>query len=132
MRFTVPQFIEHEMKIIGPLTFKQFIFVGFAGAICFVIYFIAPKLFLISAIILGGISVSLAFLKIGGRPIPTVLGNFLKFSLTPKTFIWKKKGKAITLKKVEMKKEEKEGVDLKIGGKSQLKDIRTEVETKTK
>jgi len=37
MRYTVPQFIEHEAKIIGPLTFKQFTYLAMAGAGCFVV-----------------------------------------------------------------------------------------------
>jgi hypothetical protein len=47
MRFSIPQFIEHTPKIIGPLTFKQFSFIGGAGAICFVLYFLLPQIIFI-------------------------------------------------------------------------------------
>jgi len=138
MQFTVPQFIEHEAKIIGPLTFKQFIFIGAAGAVCFVLYFSIAKinffLFLILSIIILGVGAALALLKIGGQGLPTILTNFLRFSLGSKIYIWKEKGTPITIfKKVEIKKEvKKEELPLKIAEKSQLKKIRNEIEMKTK
>ena len=92
MRFTVPQFIEHEAKIIGPLTFKQFIFVGIAGGFGFVLYFNAPFLiFLISVIFLAVVSLSLAFVRIGGRTLPAILANLFRFLIGPKKYIWKQK-----------------------------------------
>ena len=138
MQFTVPQFIEHEAKIIGPLTFKQFIFIGAAGAVCFVLYFSIAKinffLFLILSIIILGVGAALALLKIGGQGLPTILTNFLRFSLGSKIYIWKEKGTPITIfKKVEIKKEvKKDELPLKIAEKSQLKKIRNEIEMKTK
>jgi len=135
MRFTVPQFIEHEAKIVGPLTFKQFIFIGMAGAVGFILYFTAPfYIFLIACLILGGGAVALAFLKIGGRDLPTVLGNSLKFLISPKMYIWRKKEAPVRgFKKEEIKKEvPEEGLPLKIAEKSQLKKLRTQIETKTK
>jgi len=138
MRFTVPQFIEHEAKIVGPLTFRQFIFIGIAGAVCFFLYFTIAKtsffLFLILSILIFGIGAALAFLKIGGQGLPTILVNFLRFIFGSKMYIWKRKGAPITIsKRVEIKKEVKEGeLPLKITEKSQLKKIRTEIETKTK
>ena len=135
MRFTVPQFIEHEAKIVGPLTFKQFIFIGMAGAVGFILYFTVPfYIFLIACLILGGGAVALAFLKIGGRDLPTVLGNSLKFLISPKMYIWRKKETPVKVfKKEEIKKEvPEEGLPLKIAEKSQLKKLRTQIETKTK
>jgi len=138
MRFTVPQFIEHEAKIVGPLTFRQFVFIGTAGAICFVLYFSIGEtnffLFLLLSIIIFGIGAALAFLKIGGQGLPTIFGNFLRFSLGSKVYIWKKKEVPITVfKKEEIKKEIKgEELPLKIAEASRLKKIRNQIETKTK
>jgi len=133
MKFTVPQFIEHEAKIVGPLTFKQFTYIGIAGAICFILYFSMPfPLFLLACIVLVGGGMALAFLKVGGRSLPSVIGSFLQFKLAPKMYLWKKKQGTISVletKKVEKKEEE---TPLKIVKKSQLKDIQTKIETKTK
>ncbi|PIR71470.1 MAG: hypothetical protein COU43_02455, partial [Candidatus Nealsonbacteria bacterium CG10_big_fil_rev_8_21_14_0_10_37_25] len=91
-------------------------------------------LFLILSIIILGVGAALALLKIGGQGLPTILTNFLRFSLGSKIYIWKEKGTPITIfKKVEIKKEvKKEELPLKIAEKSQLKKIRNEIEMKTK
>ena len=140
MRFTIPQFIEYEAKIIGPLTFKQVIFVGTAGAVCFILYFLVPfSVFLIACVILVGGGIALAFLKIGGRSLPLTLVNLLKFSVMPKVYIWKKReqpGMKVYKKKAESRAAlsvgNEEELPLQIGGKSQLKKLHTEIETKTK
>ena len=138
MRFSVPQFIEYEAKIVGPLTFKQFIYVGLTAAVCFVLYFSVPfSIFILACFVLGIGSLALAFLKIGGRPLPTIIGNFLRYSLTPKMYIWRKKEQPepkVYKKETKKKKkeEEEEELPLKIAEKSQLKKLSTKIETKTK
>lgn len=139
MRFTVPQFIDYEMKIVGPLTFRQFIFVGIAIAIGFFLYFTIGKtnffLFVVSCFVLGVISMALAFLQIGGRSFPTILVNFLRFNLASKIYLWRKKEMpAIEFKKpstTEVMEGEVE-LPLKIAEKSRLKRIKNQIETKTK
>lgn len=136
MRFTVPQFIEHEAKIVGPLTFKQFIYFGIAGSICFILYFSVPfSIFLLSCIVLGTTALTLAFIKIGGRGLPTILSNLLRFSIAPKMYIWKKSEKPITVFEKEIKKnleEREEELPLKIARGSRLNKLSTQIETKNK
>ena len=38
MNFQVPQFIEVEDKVVGPLTFKQFIYLAGGAGLAFVFY----------------------------------------------------------------------------------------------
>jgi len=141
MRYQLPQFIEYEPKIFGPFTFRQFVYVGIAGAACFIVYFVAPfYLFILSCIFLGGGALAFAFLKIGGKPLSIVVLNFLKFNISPRLYIWKKREKTqITIFKKEVKKENKrkeeekeEELPLKIAERSQLKKLQTQIETKTK
>lgn len=139
MRFTVPQFIEYETKIVGPLTFKQFIYIAIAGGICFALYFtVSFSLFILASIVLGSIASAFAFLQISGRPFSTVIGSFLKFNIGPKIYLWEKKEVPIMVlkkeEKMEIKKEEipEEELPLKVAGNSQLKKIKTRIETKTK
>ena len=96
MQFTVPQFIEHESKLMGPFTVKQFVYLGVAGIICIFIFFIAPMtIFLLSVVFLGGIALSLAVIKIRGKNLPTVLSYLLKFNVSPKTYVWRNNDKPI-------------------------------------
>lgn len=134
MRFTVPQFIEHETPIVGPLTFRQFIYVGSAGAVCFFLYFTLAKtnfvLFLMISGILLTIGAALAFVKIGGRGLPVILLNFLRFTVSPKMYIWKKTDKPVEILKKEIKKEIKSEMTFKTASESHLNKLSARVETK--
>lgn len=132
-QFTVPQFIEEKAKVIGPMTLNQFVFVGAAGAICFVLYFTIPFfLFIVAAIVimLGG--VALAFGKAGGRPLPLVFKNFLVFKMRPRIYLWKKKmgppPKLLQIKKTESEQIEKTPVPTMVG-KSRLNNLSKQIET---
>ncbi|GAG28257.1 unnamed protein product [marine sediment metagenome] len=133
-QFTVPKFIEHKAKIIGPLTFQQFIFVGIAGAICLILYFTLPfYIFILAAFVIMAGGFSLAFLKSGGRSLPIIIKNFFGFSISPKIYLWKKGGglpPKIIEKQEILEKNEKTPVPT-IAGKSRLKNLSTRVEIKT-
>ena len=137
MRFTIPQFIEHEPKIVGPLTLRQFTYIAIPGGICFVLYFIAaPFVFYTACVVLGGIGLAFAFLKIDNIPLPTLIVNFFKYSLSPKMYLWRRKGvkeevfeEQITIKKEKIPEDE---LPLKINRESRLKNIKTKLETKTR
>jgi len=139
MEFTVPQFIEREPKIVGPLTFKQFVYIGIAGAIVFFLrFFIGKKnlpLFIFLSLIIMGGAVALAFFKIKGYyTLPVFLKNCLAFITTSKFFVWKRKILPPRVKRIEKieKKEVEEELPLKIREKSQLQKLMTQVETKTR
>ena len=135
MEFKVPQFIEREAKIVGPFSFKQFVFVGTAGAILFILYFnVSFFYFIISGILLMSVALILAFLKINGIPLPVVIKNFFFSAISPKLYVWGKipfRHKIIKLKREPLKKEGEE-ISLKIAEKSKLKKLLTELETRTR
>ena len=63
MQFRVPQFIDIEDKVIGPLTLKQFAYVLGAAGFAFLIWtFISIKIIAVILIIpLSGLFLSFAF-----------------------------------------------------------------------
>lgn len=135
MRFQVPQFIEREPKVVGPLTLRQFIYLGIAGVIMFFVYFIYPfPVFVGSAIIFGGIGLALAFLKIGGRSLPQILWSFFRFEISSKTYLWKRKGmftdkfKEIEYVSAQKNQTDSKKIALAQGGK--IKNLAVQVETK--
>jgi hypothetical protein len=97
MRFQVPQFIEVEDKIFGPLTFKQFIYLGGGVGICAIFFTLLPKFI---ALLLSGpfiaLSLALAFYKINEKPFISVVESFVSYSFGNKLYIWKKEAKAPT------------------------------------
>ncbi|MCR4306850.1 MAG: PrgI family protein [Candidatus Yonathbacteria bacterium] len=91
MQFQVPQFIEVEDRIFGPLTFKQFIYLVGGAGICFVLYIILPFFFAVLLIIpFAGFSLALAFYKINNRPFISVVESALNYTLKGKLYVWKK------------------------------------------
>lgn len=133
MQFTVPQFIERPAKIVGPLTFKQFVFVGIAGGICLFFYFTMPlSVFIIATVVLLGGAFALAFLKIERTPLPFFIKNLFVFLFKPKVYLWKKKAipPKIIKKKREAEKGTKEEIAPKIAARSRLRDLSTRIETK--
>ena len=74
MRFQVPQFIEVEDKVVGPLTLKQFMYLAGGAGMAFVAYRFLPlfiAIFVIPAI--AGLSLALAFYKVNNKPFVDLL-----------------------------------------------------------
>jgi len=132
MRFQVPQFINYELKILGPLNLRQTLFLGITGAVIFVMRFFIPfQIFLPASLFLAVGALAFGFLKIEGRTLPIVLINFFMFSISPKLFLWKRKNvppRLIRIKKVKKKEEVEEVVPLQIAGKSRLKNLSNQIE----
>lgn len=97
MRFQVPQFIEVEDKIFGPLTLKQFIYLAGGGGISFMIYALLNNLILaiIPIAVVMGFSAALAFYKVNNKPFVSVMEAAIKYWLGNKLFIWKKEDQAV-------------------------------------
>lgn len=91
MQFQVPQFIETEDKIVGPLTLKQFLYIAAGAALCFALFFfLKTALWLFFVIIIMPIAISLAFIQINGRSLPTVMFAALGYYWKPRFYIWKR------------------------------------------
>lgn len=87
----VPQFINLESKIVGPLTLRQFLFLGGGGVLIFILNSILTTgLWILVSIIIGLFSIALAFVKINEQPLHKVLINALKFYINPRLYTWKK------------------------------------------
>lgn len=97
MRFQVPQFLEIEDKLFGPLTFKQFIYLAGSVGIAVVLFMLLPNflaLLLSTPIVaFGG---ALAFYRINDKPFIAVVEAFIKFHTTGKLYLWQKEEKVPT------------------------------------
>ncbi len=94
MQFHVPQYIDIEDKLFGPLTLKQAIYVagGLGGA--YTIYKVIPYTFISAPLIvaLAVLTWALAFYPVSklGRPFIEVLESAVKYTLGGKLYTWKK------------------------------------------
>ncbi len=90
MRYQVPQFTDVEDKIIGPFTFKQFIYLGGSVGIIVVLFSLLPKFlaifFAVPVAVLGGL---LAFYRVNNQPFIRVVESYLKYVITSKLYLWK-------------------------------------------
>lgn len=91
MRFEVPQFIDIEDKIFGPLTFKQFIYVAGGGGLCYGVYRLLPIYFAIPLILaIALLAWALAFYKINNQPFIKIGQAFVVFLTKNKLYVWQK------------------------------------------
>lgn len=92
MQFQVPQFIEVEDKLFGPLTATQFIYLVGGGGFALAMWLLLP---LWAAILLGapvaGFGLALAFYKINDRPLISVLEAASEYLFKSKLYIWSHK-----------------------------------------
>ena len=99
MRFQVPQFIEIEDKVVGPLTLKQFMYLAGGAGMAFVAYRLLPlfiSIFIIPAV--AGLALALAFYKVNNKPFVDLLEAGFSFYTGEKLYIWKKSDKKIVPK----------------------------------
>ena len=90
-QFTVPQFIEVEPKVIGPVSVRQFIMLLIGALLVFIEYKLTDfSLFAIEGLLTIAITCLFAFVKINGRQFHMFLLSFIQSLLRPKTRIWAK------------------------------------------
>lgn len=91
MQFKVPQFIDIEDKVFGPLTFKQFAYLaGGAGFGYLAFRFLPTILALIVAPAIVAFALALAFLKYNEKPFIHVVESFVKFYSRSRLYLWHK------------------------------------------
>jgi len=92
VQYQVPQFIEVEDKIFGPLTLKQFIYLAGGGGLCLLFFTLLPLYIAIPASIpVAGISLSLAFYKLNEQPLINTLEHAFTYSVGSKLYLWKQR-----------------------------------------
>jgi len=90
-KFVVPQFIDNEDKILGPITVRQFLISLGATFAIFIEYRILQlPYFIMSAILTAGLAGVFGFLKINGQPFHLFFVNVLQTFSRPRLRVWHK------------------------------------------
>ena len=135
MQFRVPQNIDLEDKIIGPLTMIQFIYVLVGGLIDYLFFqWFGIKhlgIFLFLAIPIALVALALAFLKIQDQPLSHFVKAGLAYLSRPKIRIWRREGITPPVILEKSKEQKKEAVSLpkKHIEKSQLEQLAYALDT---
>ena len=112
-QFKVPQNIDMEDKIFGPLTLMQFIYLMAGGMVIYAAYELADTaLFWIIALPVAALTLSLTFIKIQDQPFSKFLTSAAFFFVKARQRYWQKdpleeKFKQESLPQKTIKKEKK-------------------------
>lgn len=90
--FQVPQFIEVEDKIFGPLSFRQFVYIAGGAGLAFMLWVYIPWHFValvLIAPVVGG-ALALAFYKVNNRPLVLTLEAAFRYLLAAKLYLWRR------------------------------------------
>ncbi len=101
-QYQVPQYIEIEDKIIGPLTIKQFVYILGGGGVVLLLW--ALKLpgiiFWPVSIIAVGFFLGLAFFQVNGQSLVAYLNNALNHFTHTRRYMWVRQEHAAAKKPV--------------------------------
>lgn len=91
-KYQVPQFIDTETKLIGPLTLKQFLFVASGISVVVLEYLVLPGIFFFVIMLpTAAFFLALAFMKIDGQPFLNYLAYMLGYTLGTKRYTYQVK-----------------------------------------
>lgn len=132
-QFTVPQFIDVEDKIFGPITTRQFIVLLVAALCIFISFKLADTtLFIFLTAIIGGLALTIAFVKINGQTFHYFILNIFQTVRRPSRRIWYKTHTPVELKEL-MKSHELMPVEAATAAKhvtrSRIRDLSLQVNT---
>lgn len=132
-QFVVPQFIEVEDKIFGPITTRQFIILLAAGLMIFVSFRVFDTaLFALIAGVIGIITIAFAFIKVNGQVFHLFLINIIQTLKRPAIRVWHKdytNAELEMFRKEGMDQEVPESVTKKIVRKQHIRDLSLVVNT---
>jgi len=96
-QFTVPQFIDVESKIIGPITTRQFLIILFSAILIGLCYRLFDfGLFLFLAVLIVIIASLFSFVKINGRPFHFFVLNIIQTIRRPNLRVWNNSNNVMT------------------------------------
>jgi len=133
-QFTVPQFIDVESKIIGPVTTRQFLIILAAAVIIGISYKLFDfSLFLLITVIVLIITSIFAFVKVNGRPFHYFVLNITQTIRRPGTRVWNNRLTIFEeIDKTPVVKAEEKPVAKEQYKKSRLAELALVVDTKGK
>jgi hypothetical protein len=113
MRYQIPQFIEVEDKIFGPLTLKQFLYVAGGVSLAFIFWEILPKAigFFVAIPILI-LFLAFAFYQYNDRPFIIVVENAFRYFTGNKLYVWHKEQKTLEEIQKEADNKNKDAAEL--------------------
>lgn len=135
MEVKVPQRIDMEDRVIGPLTLTQFFYLLFGGLFLWLLNSWTAGnplrvIFYLLFPIVSVLSIALAFVKIQDRPFIYFLGSTVRYLQRPRRRVWVK-GQAVRTAQIVQKKEVEAEKAHKELDRSRVRDIARVVDSPT-
>lgn len=90
-KFVVPQFIDNEDKILGPITVRQFLICLVATLLLFIEFKVFKTLyFVFAATLTAGTAAVFSFVKVNGQPFHVYFVNVVQTKSRPQLRVWNK------------------------------------------
>ncbi len=92
MRFEVPQFIDIEDRIFGPLTWRQFLYLGGGVGMAVVIFLTTNFIvFILLGLPIAVLALALSFYPVNSRPFSYFLEAMFNYITRQRMYFWRKK-----------------------------------------
>lgn len=93
MQFAVPQFIEAESKVIGPISVRQFIILLGTVGVMFVFYeLFSFWIFIVLGLPTLGVGLMFSFVKINSQPFHVFILSIIQTFRRPRLSVWNHQG----------------------------------------
>ena len=90
MQFQVPQFIDVEDKVVGPFSWKEFVYLAGGAGVCILAFKIIPNFFI--AFIVSApfvvLALLLTFYRVNERPFIDLFQSMLSYLFSKKLYVW--------------------------------------------
>ncbi len=93
MQFQVPQFLDVEDKVIGPLTIKQFLYIVGSVGLGYLAYRFIPFIGLFVGIGCLGLGWALGYYKPNKKPFVYMLESAFHYIKSTRLYVWKRSQK---------------------------------------
>ena len=89
-QYNIPQFVDSEDKIFGPITIRQFAVLAIGVVIGGFLWYFKPNMivFFLSVAPVAGATFAFAFFKINGQNFDIFLTNVIIYIIKPTLFLW--------------------------------------------
>ena len=132
-QFTVPQFIDVEDKIFGPITVRQFVIILAGSLMLFIIFKFFSLLYLLTV---GGFifinMILFAFFKVAGRPFHFFVLNFVQTIMKSSLRVWQNLPRSVAQHEIMEHKVETKRVRRRQYTSSRLAELSLIVDTQGK
>jgi hypothetical protein len=92
MQFKVPQFIDIEDKVVGPLTIKQFAYLAGGAGFAYLSFRLLPGILaLVISPVFAAFGLLLAFFKYNEKPFINLVYSFVRYYSHDRLYLWQKK-----------------------------------------